>query len=403
MSLVEVRMPADEQEGTAAAIGTWLKLPGDTVKESEPLLEISTDKVTLEVPAPASGTLLSCARQAGDAVRPGEVLGIITTDARLLDAEAPLEAGTVVTRDATMTVNSVEQQAASIEGGFSPVVRRLLAELGLNPRDIAKTSRGGRLTPEDIKAHLLNETATAKDPPQRSTRTEARHGRLVPHTPMRRAIARHMAESVLAAPHVTAVFEADMSQVLIHREGMKQAGAVEVPSITAYLIRAAVQAIRKVPEVNSRWHNDALEIFDGVDFGIGTAIEGGGLVVPVIRNAESKSLAEIGALVRELTMQARSGRLQREDMEGGTFTLSNHGVSGSLLAAPIILPNGQAAILGTGKVQKRVVVSETSGRELFRVRPMAYVTLTVDHRVLDAQQTNAFLSAFVNALEAPEQ
>jgi 2-oxoglutarate dehydrogenase E2 component (dihydrolipoamide succinyltransferase) len=166
-------------------------------------------------------------------------------------------------------------------------------------------------------------------------------------------------------------------------------------------MHAALTAIHVVPEVNSKWHDDALEVFDEVNFGFGTALEGGGLVVPVIRNAHTMDLVTLAQHLRELTQKARSGKLTQADMEGGTFTLSNHGVSGSLLAAPIILPHGQAAILGAGKLQRRVVAGESNGRELARIRPMMYFTLTVDHRVLDAQQTNGFLTAFVAALEAP--
>ena len=210
-----------------------------------------------------------------------------------------------------------------------------------------------------------------------------------------------MARSVQAAPHVTSVFEADLSRVLGDRESRKLSDPENVPSVTAYLIEAALKAIRAVPEVNSKWYDDALEIFDEVNFGFGTALDNGGLVVPVIRNAHTMDLLTISQHLRELTNTARSGKLTQADMEGGTFTISNHGVSGSLLAAPIILPHGQAAILGAGKLQRRVVVGESGGRELLRIRPMMYVTLTVDHRVLDAQQTNGFLTRFVAALEDP--
>ncbi len=224
---------------------------------------------------------------------------------------------------------------------------------------------------------------------------------MVAHTPMRKTIATHMAKSMQTAPHVTSVFEADLFHVLADREHRRHANPESLPSVTAYLIMAALAAIAEVPEVNSKWHEEHLELFDQVHFGVGTALPSGGLVVPVIRNAHTLDLRALSSSLHDLTQKARAGKLTHADMEGGTFTLSNHGVSGSLLAAPIILPHGQAAILGTGKVQKRVVVCETGGRELFRVRPMMYVTLTVDHRVLDGQQTNRFLTTFVSSLENP--
>ena len=393
MAIVEIRMPEDEKEGTEAAVGMWLKKVGDRVSANEPVVEISTDKVTLEIAAPVAGILLEFLKQPGDKVLPGDLLGSVQADvtaavANVLTASKPLAKAPVVSNPEAFT-------------SYSPAVRKLLAELGLDPTQIPKVSRGGRLTPADIGAHLKAEAASAQ--PAQSTPVPAQTpGRLVPHTPMRKSIASHMAHSLQTAPHVTSVFEADFFAVLADRERRKQSGPADaVPSVTAYLIHAAIQAIRAVPQVNSRWHDAHLEVFDHVNFGVGTALDTGGLVVPVIEGADTMDLTALSRELRELTAKARAGKLTHAEMQGGTFTLSNHGVSGSLLAAPIILPHGQAAILGAGKLQKRVIVCESGGRELFRVRPMMYVTLTVDHRVLDGQQTNGFLTAFVQALEQP--
>lgn len=413
MSLIEIRMPAEEKEGTEAAIAAWLKEPGQIVAEHEPLLEISTDKVTLEIPAPASGVLQIQLKSKGDFVNPGDLLGaIVTSDTSTSSTGAipynsteqdpafPEPAGRQGWNTAAKGVETAES-AREARTTFSPVVRRLLAELGLDPQAVAKTSRGGRLTPEDIRAHLSSpQSVPTKGSAATVSVAEASIGRAIPHTPMRKSIAAHMARSVQTAPHVTAVFEADLHNVLADREVRRQtADGDAVPSITAYLIHAALTAVALVPEVNSRWHDTHLEVFDHVHFGVGTALDAGGLVVPVIRDAHTMDLLTLSRKIREMTAKARTGKLTQRDMDAGTFTLSNHGISGSLLAAPIILPHGQAAILGAGKVQKRVIVCETGGRELFRVRPMMYVTLTVDHRVLNAQQTNAFLTAFVTALE----
>lgn len=417
MPVVEIRMPDEEREGTEAAVGRWLKRAGDPVLESEPLVEIDTDKVTVEVAAPAKGVLGRIERASGDAVHPGELLGTIETGESAETAESAVgEVESGGPPSSERLDEGARSGHGSVSGGrvgeaatsFSPVVRRLLRELGLDPEQVAKVSRGGRLTPEDIRAHLAGEGGqaastgpAAADATGGLGETDGTAGRLVPHTPMRRSIARHMTQSVQTAPHVTSVFEADLDHVLRDRERRKQTGEDPVPSVTAYLIRAALRAIAEVPEVNSKWREAHLEVFDQVNFGVGTALDSGGLVVPVIRDAQTMSFDTLAERLRELTRKARSGRLTRDDLEGGTFTLSNHGVSGSLLAAPIILPHGQAAILGAGKLQKRVVVCETGGRELFRVRPMMYVTLTVDHRVLDGQQTNRFLTTFVAALEEP--
>jgi 2-oxoglutarate dehydrogenase E2 component (dihydrolipoamide succinyltransferase) len=289
--------------------------------------------------------------------------------------------------------------SSAAHDSYSPSVRRLLREHNLDPAQVPKVGRGGRLTVEDVEAFLAISTQTeaaAGGAPMESRFT----GRRVPHTPMRRSIANHMTRSVQMAPHVTSVFEADLSRVLSNREARKTASNGEdVPSVTAYLLSAVLQAIKVVPEVNSKWHDDALEVFDEVNLGFGTALDKGGLVVPVIHSAHAMDFLSLARSLRDLTLKARSGKLTQADMDGGTFTISNHGVSGSLLAAPIILPHGQGGILGAGKLQRRVVVCESGGRELFRIRPMMYVTLTVDHRVLDGQQTNGFLTAFVKALE----
>ncbi len=392
-AIVEVRMPAEDREGTAAAIGKWLKRTGEAIEEHEPLLEINTDKVTMEIPAPAAGMLTECLKVEGDVVKPGELLGRIRTG---LASPGTVEETSTAVPDLPDAIVAAEQKEVE---GLSPGVRRLLREHSLRAEDVPKTSSASRLTIAEVEA-FVRARGTASSPTANGTNPSPQQGRKVPHTPMRRAIAAHMTRSVQAAPHVTSVFEADLSSVLQHRQARKDLGEIP-PSITAYLLRAACAAIRQFPEVNSRWHDDHLEIFDDINFGIGTALDTGGLVVPVIPNAHAMTLEQIGDALRSLTEKARAGRLTQPDMQGGTFTLSNHGVSGSLLAAPIILPHGQAAILGAGKLQKRVIVCETGGRELFRVRPMMYVTLTVDHRVLDGQQTNGFLTKFVAELENP--
>lgn len=395
MSIIEIRMTEDQNEGTEASLGKWLKTPGNRVAEHEPLVEINTDKVTIEIAAPASGTLRELLKTSGETVLPGDLLGTIDTDGTASSSDSIHKTPASNPSPASQPPALSQPDNAAT---FSPVVRRMLSELNLDPQSISKVSRGGRLTPADIAAHV-----SAKPPATAEAETDPRFaGHRFPHTPMRKSIANHMARSVQTAPHVTSVFEADLSNVLADREARKQAAPAEpAPSITAYLIRAALAAIKLVPEVNSKWHDAYLEVFDHVNFGVGTALDSGGLVVPIIRNAHMMDILEISQRLREMTQKARAGKLTQADMEGGTFTLSNHGVSGSLLAAPIILPHGQAAILGAGKMQKRAIVCETNGRELFRIRPMMYVTLTVDHRVLDGRQTNGFLTAFVAKLENP--
>jgi len=245
---------------------------------------------------------------------------------------------------------------------------------------------GARLSREDV----LAEAARRAKPPAAGLRS-------VPHDTMRKRIAEHMARSLQSAPHVTAVFEADFTAIAAHREAHKaefaQAGANL--TYTAYFVAASVAAMTAAPAVNGRWFEDRIEIYDDVNIGIGTALGEKGLIVPVIHRAQTLSLLETAKRLTELTERARAGKLAQADVQGGTFSISNHGVSGSLVAAPIIINQPQVAILGIGKLEKRAVVRD----DTIQIRPMAYVSLTIDHRALDAFQTNAWLTRYVEVLE----
>ena len=210
-----------------------------------------------------------------------------------------------------------------------------------------------------------------------------------------------MARSLALAPHVTTLFEADLTRVLAHRSG--NAAAFERQGVrltlTAYFVAACARALRAHPAVNATYHEDALELHADANIGVGTALGNDGLIVPVIHRAQELDLLAIARRLGELVGAARSGKLAPEEVRGGTFTISNHGVGGSLLAAPIVINQPQVAILGVGKVERRVVALEAHGAEAIGVRPKCYLTLTIDHRALDAFQANAFLTHVVNALE----
>ncbi|MBA3710074.1 MAG: 2-oxo acid dehydrogenase subunit E2 [Planctomycetes bacterium] len=219
---------------------------------------------------------------------------------------------------------------------------------------------------------------------------------------MQRAIAAHMVKSALQlAPHVTAVHEVDLSQVVAHRERNKDSlvgGGVRL-TYSAYFVFAAARALAEVPTVNSRWHDDALEVFSDANIGMVTAIEHG-LMVPVVRRAQTLDLAEIARALHELTDKARHGRLTAHETRGSTFAITNHGMGGSILATPII-HQPHAAILGIGKLQKRAMVVEEGGVDQIRIRPMIFATLTIDHRVLDASSANAYMCRFGAILQDP--
>jgi 2-oxoglutarate dehydrogenase E2 component (dihydrolipoamide succinyltransferase) len=397
--VTDVLVPPNE-EGTRATVLRWCKQVGDSVVKDEPLLELETDKVTVEVPAPADGTLIEVLKQANVEVNPNEVLARLRLGSPTA-AEAALPAATPAPARESGATPSVlpgapsESAAPIASGRLSPAVRRLLREHSISAAAVDGSGRDGRVTADDVvrsaQAHSVEARQEAPQP--LSTR--------IPHTAVRRRVAEHMARSLAEAPHVTCLFEADLTRVLAHRA----AHAAEYQSrgarltLTAYFIRACAQALRVHREVNATFHPDSLEVHADANIGVGTALGHTGLIVPVIHRAQELTLFDVSQRLDQLVEAARAGKLHPENVRGGTFTISNHGVGGSLLAAPIVLNQPQVAILGVGKVERRVRAVQVDGGETIGVRSMCYLTLTIDHRALDAFQANAFLTSVTAALE----
>jgi 2-oxoglutarate dehydrogenase E2 component (dihydrolipoamide succinyltransferase) len=366
-----------EQEGTKAVVKTWLKKVGDAVRADDPVVEIETDKVAVEIAATSEGVLSEVLVEEGAEVEPGTVLGRIADGvAASVDKAIAQGAGIAPAKPAAAKSSASSQ--------LPPGIRRMLEQNGLTESEVPVG--GAKLTREDIEAEVARR---AKGGVAGVTR--------VPHDSMRKRIAEHLAHSVTAAPHVTAVFEADFSAVAAHRAAHKEAFARDGANLTytPYFVAASAAAMKVAPAVNGRWYDDRIDIYDDVNIGVGTALGEKGLIVPVIHRAQALSLLEIAKALTDLTERARAGKLAQDDVRGGTFSISNHGVSGSLVATPIIINQPQSAILGVGKLEKRAVVRD----DQIVIRPMAYVTLTIDHRVIDAFQTNAWLSTFVETLE----
>ena len=394
--MIEVRVP-DEQEGTKAVVRAWLKRVGDAVAENDPLVELETDKVTQEVSAPAAGVLSEILLDTDAEAVPGALLGRIdTTDSKCAAAER-VEAPAQTTPEKPFDKLRVSASGGAAETRLSPSVRRACQQHGLDPSRIAGTGRNGRLTREDVDRAVAAATVVTVGEPATAQPRQIAPGD-IPHDRMRRTIAENMVRAVRDAPHVTALFEADFGAIAAHKAELAKRG-VKL-SYTAYIVKAAAEAMAAAPTINGRWEDDRIAMSPTIDIGVGTALGDKGLVVPVVRDAGSLNLEQIGEKLDDLTKRARDGKLTPGDVSGGSFTISNHGVSGSLLAAPIILHQGQAAILGVGKLQKRVVVREVDGEDRVVIRPMAYVTLTIDHRVVDGHQTNAWLTRFVEILES---
>ena len=410
MSGIKDVLAPPNEEGTRATILKWCKAVGDSVVKDEPLLELETDKVTVEVPAPVSGTLIEVLKPESAEVSPDEVLARLRLQGEATvapESKAPTAAPRIESSRADLTARTRSDL-------LSPSVRRLLHEHAIALGDITGTGRNGRVTARDVARHV----SQAADASQAANVSQATHAEeavhafrahaadgaantLIPHTAIRRRVAEHMVRSIADAPHVTTLFEADLTRVLKHRalhaKSYESRGARL--TLTVYFISACVRALRAHPEVNATFRPDGMELHADVNIGVGTALGDKGLIVPVIHRAQDLSLFTIAQRLHQAVEAARAGKLAPQDVRGGTFTISNHGVGGSLLAAPIVINQPQVAILGVGKVQRRVCVIDTQGSESIAVRSMCYLTLTIDHRALDAFQANAFLSLVVSTLE----
>ncbi len=391
--IVEVFSPFSDDDGTKSTFRAWLKQIGDPVKKDEPIAELETDKVTLEIHAPCDGTLIETFWNVDEAVEKNALIAKISIGAA--SKAKPIKKTPPKPKTTTIKNTDLLNNKDRI---YSPAVRKLLAENAVDPTQLSGTGKDARITKNDVLTHLqlpLKPIQVTK--PTNSDMPSMMHK----HSNMRKAIATHMSHSVSIAPHVTAVFEADLSAITAHRKANKQKYADQAInlSFTAYFVAATVAALSAVPKVNSRWHDDALEVFSCLNIGIGTALSDEGLIVPVIQNAQDLNLMGIAKELQALTQKARNNSLKPSNMKNGTFTISNHGTSGSLLATPIIINQPQSAILGIGKMQKRPIVVDVNGTDALVIKPMCYISLTIDHRVLDGQQTNMFLSHFVEYIE----
>lgn len=403
----KVIMPQLGESVVEGTVSRWLKREGEVISQYEPLLEVSTDKVDTEIPSPASGMLLQIYVHEGQTVAAGTVLALIGTPDD--DDLPPHPSG-----------NGSERPEAQPVGHVTPVVARMAAEHHLDLSAIKGSGSGGRVTKKDVEAYLAGRATVAEPPappvtvkaapeprpaPAAPRAPERLHpvepipqglpGELVALTAMRRSIADHMSRSSQTAPHVTTVFEVDMSAPLAHREAHKDAFAAQGVNLTltAYFVAASVSALQTHPAINAEWREDGIFHHTAQHIGLAVALDDG-LIVPVIKHAQDLNLLGIARAVNDLAARARARQLRPDEVQGGTFTISNHGVGGSLFATPII-HQPQAAILGVGVIEKRVKVIN----DALAIRPLCYVSLTFDHRVTDGAQADAFMLALRNALE----
>jgi len=391
----------------------WLKKEGDPVKELEGIVEVETDKVTTEIPSPATGTVLRILAQIDEIVKVGSTIAWIGEPGEEIQTSEPSTEGTqpaAVQKPAETRTASEKSKVTEYKGRVSPLVKKIAEENQVDLNRVQGTGLGGRITKDDILDYVESDKKSeTKESPQPSPEPivemqpdhELDSSRLIPHSSMRRQIAERMVSSKHTSPHVLTVMEADLSRVVAHRaenkESFKNQGANL--TLTAYFCSAIVSGLKANPEVNSSWTEEGIQVHNVINLGVATALGKDGLIVPVIKDAGSLSLFGLAKKINDLAARARAKKLLPEDVQGGTFTLTNHGTSGSLFATPIIF-QPQAGILGTGMMQKRAIVVEDDSRnDAIAIRPMIYLSFVFDHRILDGESADRFLKSVKDALE----
>jgi pyruvate/2-oxoglutarate dehydrogenase complex dihydrolipoamide acyltransferase (E2) component len=469
----KVIMPQLGESVVEGTVTKWLRQEGELIEEFESLLEVNTDKVDTEIPAPAAGTLLKILVPDGETVKAGTLLAWIgepgeelpadgegdRTQAVALDEPSAAAPGHSDDTQPVGTGNETpeepppppagEQAAQQPPGkqtdtepserreiGFiSPVVARMASEHDVDLQQVEGTGEGGRITKRDVQAFLDQrehapepeaepgapapwETPGEGDlfrptelmfpgeqveedlpaPVQESGKEEklAQRGQVISLSPIRQRIAQHMVQSKHTAPHVTTVMEANLSRVSAHRAANKALYAQKGINLTytAYFIAAIVEALKAYPLVNSSWTDEGIRVHSEIHIGMAVSLGEDGLIVPVIKNADGYSLLGLARTINDLAHRARNRQLKPDEVRGGTFSITNHGTGGSLFATPII-NQPQAGILGAGAIQKRVVVID----DAIAIRPMVYLSLTFDHRILDGAAGDGFLARVVSVLE----
>jgi 2-oxoglutarate dehydrogenase E2 component (dihydrolipoamide succinyltransferase) len=441
-----VIMPQLGESVVEGTVSQWLFKEGDEVKEYDALLEVSTDKVDTEVTSPTDGVLLRIYVEEGETVDAGTVLAIIGNPGDSVPDDAPghsktQKAAPEKRKEPEPATTPQASQAGALAGmRISPVVARMAAEHNLDLTQIEGTGRNGRITKKDVQAFLENgqqaapqpaatpepapwETpgtgdlfkptgefkgAPARKPPAAAPSTpspraipaepvpEGTPGELMELSRIRRSIADHMVRSKLhTSPHVSTIFEVDLTKVLAHRAAHKDTFARQGVNLTltAYFVAAMVEACQAVPILNSQWTDEGIYIHHTVNVGMAVAIDEG-LIVPVIKHAERLNLLGLAQQVNDLAIRARNKQLKPDEVAEGTITVTNHGVSGSLFATPII-NQPQAAIFSVGMMEKRVKVIN----DAIAIRPCSYIGLTFDHRIADGATADAWMMKLKEVLE----
>jgi len=384
---IEIRVPVLGESVTEATVAKWLKQPGETVYADDPLVALETDKVTLEVPAPANGVIVKILAAEGETVGVGAVLAAFEEGAKGAAAKP-----VAVKKAAAVTA---PPPAAVAAAPLAPSVRRIASEFQIDPATVLATGKGGRVTKEDMLAAVAK-PAPAVGPPAPPAAREQR----VKMSRLRKTIARRLKDAQNTAAMLTTFNEVDMSAVMAMRDQFKDVFFTKHGvrlGFMGFFVKASIQALREIPAVNAEIDGDDLVYKNYYHIGVAVGTPSG-LVVPVVRDADALSFAGLEKAINELGTRARDGKLGIDDLQGGTFTISNGGVYGSLMSTPILNPP-QSGILGMHKIQQRPIA--VNGQVV--VRPMMYLALSYDHRIVDGREAVTFLVRIKECLEDPQR
>lgn len=378
---IEVKVPVLPESVADATVAAWHKKPGDSVRRDENLLDLETDKVVLEVPSPVDGVVSKIVRDSGETVNSGELLGVIEEGAV---AETVEEASGEESKTATV---EDDKTPVSETAKLSPAARRLAEEEQADMSQVAGTGRGGRITKGDVIKHVRSGAPTGARPEER-----------VKMTRLRSRVAERMKQAQNTAAILTSFNEVDLKAVMDLRKKYKEEFLLKHDvklGLMSFFVKAVCDALRKYPIVNASLEDDEIVYHGFQDIGIAVSTERG-LLVPILRNAEHMSLADTEGSIREFAAKARDGSITLDDLQGGTFTITNGGTFGSLLSTPLLNPP-QSAILGMHTIKERPIVVDGD----ILARPMMYIALSYDHRIIDGKDAVLFLVAVKDALEDP--
>jgi 2-oxoglutarate dehydrogenase E2 component (dihydrolipoamide succinyltransferase) len=403
---IDIKVPAMGESVTEATVARWFKKEGDAVKRDEPLLELETDKVTVEVPAPADGAIESITVKAGDTVQVGALLGAIAEGksgaappkpAAAPKAEAPKPAAAPPPAPAP-----AKTDAPKSEGLAMPSAQRIAAESGLATASVAGTGKDGRVTKGDMLGALESRAARPASAPAQPAgpRSHAAREEIVPMTRLRKTVALRLKESQNTAAQLTTFNEVDMTAVMglraAYKDTFEKKHGVKL-GFMGFFAKAVIAALKELPNVNAEIEGDNIVYKNYYDIGIAVSTERG-LVVPVVRDADQLSLAGIEKAIVDFGTRARENKLKLDELQGGTFSITNGGVFGSLMSTPI-LNSPQSGILGMHKIQPRPMAVDGK----IEIRPMMYLALSYDHRIVDGREAVTFLVRVKDNLEDPQR